>query len=237
MVYFFSYGNSNYTNSKIRIAQEAKNMGFDDVKVYGPENLPEDFVRKTFPHISQPRGAGFWIWKSLFLKQTFDRMKDNDICIYADAGCHLNVHGKKRLQEYFDMINSDDSGILSLELVGFLEKMYTNEKVFEYFNISEEDDFRNTNQIVGGILFIRKCEKSIALVDEYYRMAVEHPDLFSDTYNDYKRKPEFRDHRHDQSILGILRKKHGSVKIPDETYATNWNDIMHVPILATRIRN
>jgi len=237
MVYFFSYGDSSYINSKNRIYNEAKNIGFDDVNVYGPENLPEDFLKKTYPYITHPRGAGYWLWKAFFLKQTFDKMSNDDICIYADAGCHVNIHGKKRLQEYFNLIENDDSGILSFDLGEFKEKMFTNEKVFEYFNISESNtDIRDTGILVGGILYIRKCKNTTHLINEYYRVAVERPDLFSDEHNNYKRKPEFRDHRHDQSIFSILRKLNGSVVIPDETYANDWNQLIHVPILATRIR-
>ena len=44
-------------------------------------------------------------------------------------------------------------------------------------------------------------------------------------------------HRHDQSILGILRKKYKSLVIRDETWAEDFRTLSHVPILATRIRN
>lgn len=236
-VYFFTYGDNNYINSKNRIMNESKNMGFDHINIYGPDNLSNEFIKKTYPHISNQRGGGYWLWKAFFLKKTFDIMKDNDFCIYADAGCHVNINGKQRLSEYFKIISNDDSGFLSFELVGLLEKNYTNEKVFEFFNIKEDDQIRETNQLVGGILFLRKCQNTISIVDEYYNLAVENPDLFSDIYNDYKRKKDFKDHRHDQSILGILRKKYKSFKIPDETYSTNWNDLKNIPILATRIRN
>ena len=77
---------------------------------------------------------------------------------------------------------------------------------------------------------------SIRIINEYYEIAVNHSDLFSDVYNDYNRQPEFRDHRHDQSILGFVRKKYGTVVIPDETFAADFNDIAHVPVIAARIR-
>lgn len=236
MIYFFSYGDSKYVQSKQRIRQEAISMGFDEVNVYGPENLPKEFIEKTAPHLLAPRGAGYWLWKSHFLKSTFDRMNDGDYCIYADAGCHININGKQRLQEYMEMIKEDDCGIISFEITGLTEAMYTNEKVFEYFEIDENDEMRKTSQIVGGVLILRKCENSTNIVNEYYRMACEHPDLFSDQWNNYKRTPEFRDHRHDQSILGILRKRYKSLIIKDETYSENWNDLKNMPILATRIR-
>ena len=238
MIHFFSYGNESYQNSKQRIHQEAYNMGFDKVHIYGPEDLPKDFVEKINPHINHPRGAGYWLWKSYFLKQLMDSANENDFIIYADAGCHLNVHGKPRLQEYLKLITEHESGFLGLEMDSgnLSEQFYTNEMVFEYFGISPTDPIRQMGQYVGGILFIRKCETSKKIVDEYYNIAITRPDLFSDVHNDYKRTSVFRDHRQDQSILGLLRKKYNAVTIPDETWDEDFRRKMHVPILATRIR-
>lgn len=236
MIYFLSYGNDNYRNSKQRISQEARAMGFDSVEVFGPENLPKEFLEKTYPHILHPRGAGYWLWKSWLLKKTFEKMNDGDYCVYADAGCHVNIHGKKRMMEYFQMITDDESGFLAFELEGFMEKMFTNTKCLEFFNINEQDPIRDTGILVGGILFLRKCKNSQIIVDEFYKIATENPDLFSDVHNTYKPCAEFRDHRHDQSVLSLIRKKHGCVIIPDETYSENWQELIHVPILATRIR-
>jgi hypothetical protein len=90
---------------------------------------------------------------------------------------------------------------------------------------------------MATILYLKKCPNTKKIVDEYYDTALNSPHLFSDDYNDYKRTSSFKDHRHDQSILSIIRKKHGCVILPDETYANDWKELMHVPILATRIRN
>jgi len=237
MLYFISYGDNNYTNSKMRISNEAQNLGFDNIKIYGPEDLSDDFVKKTSPYISHSRGAGYWIWKSFILKNTLESMNDGDICLYADAGCHLNFHGKKRMHEYFEMIKNHESGILSFEITGLTEGMYTNEKVFEYFGVEKDSPYRSTSQLVGGVLFIHKCEMSMRIINEYYEMAQGHPDLFSDLYNDYNRQPEFRDHRHDQSILGYIRKKYGTVVIKDETYAEDFRTLADKPVIAARIRN
>lgn len=241
MIYFFSYGDEKYHNSKQRIKQEAINLGvFDDIQVYGKENIDDEFVTKTSPWLNMPRGGGFWLWKSYFLKQTFHKMNEGDYCVYADAGCHLNINGSDRLKEYLSMIET--TGILSFRMDGLDEEKYTNEKVFEYFNISKEDPIRKTGQIVGGILFLKKTENSTKIVDEYYNIAITNPSYFSDDYNNYNRTNVFVDHRHDQSILSILRKKYGSTEIHDETYAEGmegWNNLLYnkkIPILATRIR-
>lgn len=239
--FFISYGDSNFTQSKKRIGWEAINMGFDHVDVYEPADISESFILKTQPYISHPRGGGYWLWKSFFIKKTFEKMKVGDICIYADAGCHVNIHGKQRLQEYYDMINQDSSGIISFHLGDLQEEWYTTEKVFEFFDIPKDNtSIRKSSQYMATILIMRKCEASIDLVEKYYSIAVNRPDLFSDAYNCYNSHPTFRDHRHDQSIFSILRKQYGSIVIPDETYngdnAPNWNALKHIPILSTRIK-
>ena len=239
--FFISYGDNNFIQSKNRIRHEAINMGFDDVNVYGPEDISKSFIEQTLPFISYPRGGGYWLWKSFFIKQTFDKMKDNDICVYTDAGCHVNIHGKQRLQEYYDMINQSSSGIISFHLGDLQEEWYTTEKVFEFFDIPSDDiAIRKSSQYMSTILIMRKCDATVKLINKYYEIATTQPVLFSDNYNEYKKNPTFRDHRHDQSIFSILRKQYGSVVIPDETYngdnAQNWNALKHIPFLSTRIK-
>ena len=50
--------------------------------------------------------------------------------------------------------------------------------------------------------------------------------------------PEFIDHRHDQSLFSLLRKKYGTILIPDETWYPDFRNpqVLNYPILATRIR-
>jgi hypothetical protein len=238
MIHFISYGDQKYSNSKFRIKEEAKSFGFDVVDVFGPEDLDPKFVEKTSPFIHHHRGGGYWLWKPYLLKKKFDQMQLGDYLIYADAGCHVNIHGKERFKYYLNLLDNDESGVLSFDLTTFLEKIFTTEKVFEYFGIGEGNDLiRESGMLIATILIFKKNESSIRLIDDFYKVATERPDLFSDIHNDYKRQNYFSDHRHDQSIFSILRKLHGTIKVADETYSEKWNELMHIPILATRIRN
>jgi len=236
MNHFITYGNDNYHNSKIRIANEARNFGFDTVTTYGPESLTKEFLDSTSPHINHPRGGGYWLWKSIIIKNKLESINDGDILVYADAGCHINIHGKQRFNEYLNMFENTELGILSFELTGLTETMYTNESVFDFFGIGEGDEMRNSSQLSATILIMKKNDHCLNLIDELYKISTTKPEIFSDIHNNYKRHKDFRDHRHDQSVFGILRKKMGSVIIPDETWAVDFNTLMHIPILATRIR-
>ena len=66
-------------------------------------------------------------------------MNNNDILIYCDAGCKINVEGKDRLFEYVDMLNhnKDNYGILSFQLE-FKERMYTKQKILDHFSVDSE---------------------------------------------------------------------------------------------------
>ena len=126
---------------------------------------------------------------------------------------------------------------------GAAEEKFTTGVIFNHFNIPETSSIRKTGQIVGGILIIRKCEKSIKLINEYYDAAINHAHLFSDEHNTTGNSSNFIDNRHDQSVLSVLRKIYNSTSIEDETYANTmeaWHDLIYnkkIPFLATRIRN
>lgn len=239
-IFFISYGDNNFTNSRQRILIEANNSGmFDYVKVYQPTDLSEEFKAATQPYISQKHGGGYWLWKPYILKKAFNDMKEGDLCVYADAGCHVNAYGKDRMQQYINIVSADNSGVISFDLDSLTEEMYNTERVFEYFNILKDDtSIRKTNQLMATILILRKCSNSVKLVNDYYQIAITQPSLFSDEHNEYKKQEVYRGHRHDQSILSVLRKKHGSLIIPDETYsATDYKKFAHIPILSTRIKS
>lgn len=245
--YFFSFGDEKYQKSKDRIKQEAINSGlFDDIQVYGPEDISEEFKQKVSPYWEMPRGFGYWLWKSFLLKKTFDEMEEGDYCVYADAGCTVNPNGKPRFEHYLSLLDNDEtqSGIFRYVFGNTAEKLFTNQKIFETLGKGEDLEFQNSDCLMATIMYFKKTEHSIKYVDKLMEITLEHPEIFSDEFNNYKRIPEFKDNRHDQSVTSCLVKIMGKAVIfDDETYAPDmqgWENLFYnvrVPILATRIRN
>lgn len=241
MIYFLTYGDDKYTLSKQRLFQEALNFKiFDDIKIYGRNDIGLDFIEKTKPYINMPVGGGYWLWKSFFLKNTFEKMKDNDYCVYIDAGCSINPYGQDTFNKWLRLLDNNDTGTISF-YIGTKEENYNTDAVFEHFQIPIESDIRKSDQIIGGILIFRKCEKSQKLIDDYYNLAISNPKLFSDENN--LSSKNFSNHRHDQSVFSVMRKLYGSILLKDESYTESmdeWYDIIYnrkIPFLATRIRN
>jgi len=238
--YFITFGgpSKRFHDAVNRIKKEAEELGiYDKIIGYTDKELKDKnkFWRKHGKFIeSNPRGYGYWLWKSFITKETLKEMNENDILVYADSGCSLNKNGNKRLLEYFDIVKNSNLGILSFEL-DYIEKSYTKMDIFKEMNVFELMD---TKQLVGGIFIIRKCERTVNLVKEWYKLCSNYH-LISDEPSKIPNSPDFIDNRHDQSIFSLLRKKRGTEILRDETYFyPDWEILgKNYPIWAVRNRN
>ena len=216
-IHLITYGDNNFTKSKQRINNEAINSDwFDSVTVYGPENLDNDFKLKFKNILEQSRGGGYWIWKSYIIKKKLDEINDNDILIYLDAGCSINPQGKDRFNKYVEMLNNSDEGGISFELT-HPEKKYTTKEIFNYFNIDINGEIANSGQILATVRIMKKNKNLMNLINLESKTLYDNALLFTDHYNN-NQESYFKDNRHDQSILSLVRKKVGSIVLTDETY-------------------
>ena len=219
------------------VCDQAKSLKyFDKIIGYTDQDLKQDteYWGKYGDFIeNNPRGYGFYMWKSRVVKLTMDEMNDNDILIYIDAGCTINTYAKKRLEEYVDIVRKSKHGIISFQMELSSQK-YTKKSVFDYLEVSPED--QKLNQYVAGILILRKNENTKKIINEWYRVSCI-PEMINDQLSNSEH-PDFIDNRHDQSILSILFHKYGSITIPDETFFyPDWSKGINIsPFWATRIK-
>lgn len=237
-IHFISYGNDLYKSSKERIRNEAQNSHwFDSVNVYGPEILEPSFSKRFSSILSMKRGGGYWIWKSYIIHKRLQEINDDDILVYLDAGCTINIKGETRFREYLDMLNKQDNGIVSFQ-THLAEKMYTVKEIFQHFNVELDGEHANTGQYVGGIMVIKKNTHSIKLINMWLDTLYNKPDLFTDKYNKQNQQPQFRDNRHDQSVFSIIRKIHKTIVLKDESWVKGGNfgnkESLKYPFWATR---
>lgn len=237
MRYFISYGCNNYNNAKKRILEEAINSEFFDIcNVYGPDDLSNEFKNQFYDILQCRRGGGYWIWKYDLINKYLNETNDGDFIIYCDAGCQINKKGKERFEEYIKMLEESDEGILSFNN-GHTENKWTIQELFDYFKIDINHEYAISGQYVGGILIIKNCNKSKQFINECFNVLKYNKYLITDMYNRNQVRPPFIDARHDQSISSLVRKKIGSLVIPqDETHMKNpdgsFNDMY--PIWASR---
>lgn len=236
--FFISFCDKKFIKTLERIKEEAQQFGvFDHIIGYTENDFDKDFCDKHYEFIKRydTRGYGFWIWKHYVVYKTLKMMNENDILVYTDGGCKLNVNGKNRLLEYFDIVEKSPHGILSFQME-HLEKRWTKMDLAVHLQCTEPK-YLETGQLVGGILIMKKCDN----VMEIFRLATELADnhhWIDDSMSTIPNAQGFYVHRHDQSILSLLRKKYGTEYIKrDETYFHDFEkEGQNYPIWAKRLK-
>lgn len=236
--WFLSFADRRFKSIDL-IRKEAVNLGFFDNIITGDQQLFEKWYRLKYKERFKDRGYGYWQWKSYLIRRIMDRMDEGDVLLYADAGCKLNTDGKERLVEYFDIVKQSSSGILLFDQ-HYPEAEYTKGDVFKYFGVSNDVAYTQHGQVAGGIVMICKGYVSQQFINELYYICHNHYELITDSPSIALNFPEFKEHRHDQSIISLLAVKYDATELPIEEVYTdgNWEtEMKSKPIWACRRRS
>lgn len=225
-IYLLTFGNTSYYGALKRIRNQAQQMGiFDSIITKKDTDLSKEFLAKHNDFIQKnKRGFGYWIWKSHINLELLNTIEDGDVVVYVDAGCELNNAYRDRLYEYIDIVKQSDKGILSFDL-GLPEKTWTKMDIFSQLEAFDQLD---STQLLATVFIYKKTERTVKLFQEYAELSTVYH-LIDDSPSILPNDPSFKENRHDQSILSILRKKYGTEILPDETYGTK-----NTPIIAAR---
>ncbi len=200
-----NYASGEYKKIQQNHANSAYKKGrFDKVICYSPDDLDDDFKQSTKEALEQSKGGGYWIWKPYILKKTLAWADEGDYVFYCDAAAYY----VRPIDKLIKSMNRDCVSIMCFELP-FLEKQWTKQDVFDYFQCNDKE-YTNTNQRLATFILMKNDAMSRRFVDEWYETAVTAPFLFTDSSNRLggENTPEFVEHRHDQSIFSILSKKY-----------------------------
>lgn len=238
MIHLITYANNRCSAGKARLLGEAHAVGwFDTITGYGPENLDSDFINRFHNILNVERGGGYWIWKPWIIKKHLDKINNGDILIYLDAGCSINPNGKKRFDEYIQMLNESGVGCISFQ-TEHIEKKFTTKEIFEYFNVELDGKIANSGQIIGGVQIIKKTANSLRMVNLWNQAIYDNPLLITDYYNNNNQNSYFYDNRHDQSLFSVIRKMHNTILLTDEVYFQPFGneESLKYPFWTTRSR-
>lgn len=244
---FCSFADSLMFRSLDRIKRQAISMNvYDEIYIYNETNLDEEFKKKFENYLIPSRGYGYWVWKPQIIKQIMKNMDFGDILQYTDAGCHLNKKGVARLNEYFELTNLSPCGILGFESkepidkrlnkdLSLLEKHWTKGDLFDYFEVRDNEAIYNSEQIGSGIIFIKKTEQSLNLINDWAKVYSDNFSLADDTPSKSDNFEGFIEHRHDQSIFSILGRIYNITTLSSfEYYQKDFSKLRNYPILALR---
>jgi hypothetical protein len=229
MIHLCTFGNMPQFEKSINLfIEEAKNSGyFNTMDVFTQNNLPSEYVKFSE---SNPRGFGYWSWKPYIIRQMMKHYSENDIIIYADAGCviNLNENAKNKFKHWIDDVLTHPTHRLSFQMKHLLEDDWTKKDLIEYMDCAN-DIYSKTGQYSAAIQIYMNTKENREFIDEIIRISkVDNWHYISDESSRIANAQTFKDHRHDQSIYSLMIKKHGSLSYIDHWYDNNY------PISANR---
>ena len=119
----------------------------------------------------------------------------------------------QRLHDYFDAVRLAPFGLLSFQ-TSFVEEHYTKGDTLEAMGATPEE--RRSGQLIAGLFVLRVCAYTRWMMAEWKRL-MDDTRLVDDACRALPNAPGFVDHRHDQSVFSLLRKRHGSVVVENHT--------------------
>lgn len=211
MIYFLTFGAGKqaYIDAAKRLCSEAEKTGlFHKVFNVGESNLRNDrvFWGKHGRFIEEnSRGFGYWIWKPYIISYVLDRIADGDMLIYADAGCEFDMRYVSNIPRL--------SGILERKkILGVLgpsnDVTHSKASVCNFLGLIGQPTKR-LGHIQAGIIYMRKCEETVRFINKWYDKCALDPHMIDDSPSPVPNSPDFKEHRHDQSVFNILLKLEG----------------------------
>lgn len=262
-VHFLSFADGRFKPALQRIHQQATNFEiFKSINLYDIESMKKEYPDFCNQHAqfitSNQRGIGYWIWKPYLILKKLEKIKDNDILLYIDAGCELDARGMPMFNEFLAMVEKND--ILTFQLCeeqektwsawftkthskipsklhfNLLEKTWTKSDLIEHMKLSDRHDILNSRQIIATALLLKKTSINMDFVKEWVSIASNYH-LLNDEPSIAPNDPNFIEHRHDQSIFSLLIKRDQRFFTDNPQYVPddiNVNKGKQKPILALR---
>jgi hypothetical protein len=212
MRYGFTYGDENFKNSR-ELAKKSLEKYCDFSYLYTEKDLIP-YVDKYNSILSQKRGSGYWLFKSIFLKEMFKIMDYGDELIYIDSGIEVIDD----IDIFFDISKLNNGFCLFQH--PHLNYKWIKRDCFVLMDCDSEY-YYNSNQCDASIQCYIKNELTEKFINEYFSLCSDDR-LLTDKDNT-QNKPNldgFIDHRHDQSILTLLclKNKINRFKQPTQYY-------------------
>lgn len=202
----FGAGSQNYYDAVERLKKQANEIKlFDNIIGYTDEDLKNDNIfweRHSNFITNNKKGYGYWLWKPYLIKKTMDKMNDGDVLLYLDCGCEINIRKKEILKYYLEIIKNE----YIIGSPGYNDKQWNKMDLIIKLDMNY-DEYLNSYQFESGAILFFVCDKTRFFVNQWYELACDYHNI-DDTPSVHKNLDCFIEHRHDQSIFSLLRKKY-----------------------------
>jgi hypothetical protein len=252
-IHLITFGDGDPCNkdAATRICLQATELEwFHSVNKYDTEvlsNLDPEWHSRHIGFIKKNvRGYGYWIWKPKIILESLQRLPDNDILIYLDAGCELNKYGFKMFNIYLELTQQFDflafhsyEGLFHESFTNTTEE-WTKNYTINYLKSKLLVVHGDEPMIEAGILFIKNNNKTREFIENWLSLCLaEDYGLINNDNFGVIESTVFKEHRHDQSIFSwLMHANNFGFTLKNDSYQSmlfnqNFYDIQ-TPVLAFR---
>lgn len=214
LINYAAKGNGSYFNAQIKNSSTAIEVaGFDEVINYGFHSLSEDFKKRHETHFKYKRGAGYWVWKPQIILDALSKINKDDILMYSDSGCHF-IHSINPVIEVLEQTENK----CACFILPHWESSWTKRDCYVHMDC-DYPEYVFSRQIMGTFFLCKKNDFSSFIINEWQRYISDFHMVADESVSPsiHENYPDFKEHRHDQSLLSLLCKKHKVYAVEDIT--------------------
>ena len=169
--------------------------------------MDKEFKKKNKDILTRKRGNGYWLWKPYIINKTIiEKLKEGDYLIYTDA-CTLFMNSTNLLIKFL----KDNKASMWMDKLAYKESEYTKRDAFILLG-ADMPFYSQTNHYQATIQIYKKSSYTVKFIQEWLYYCQDKRIITDD--NNTLGMPNYRDfkeNRHDQTVLSLLIKKYGEV--------------------------
>jgi len=205
-----TFASEKFMDAQLKLKNHLNLLHIKDFKCFTGDDFPQEFKDNFSKILNQKRGYGYWLWKPLFILLELQKLSENEILLYIDS---TDEPTEKFIEFLYNHFSQKDILLITR---GYNHGQWTKRDCFTLMDCDSEIYYIQP-QLEAGIIGVKNTPDNVKFIHEWITWCVnEH--ILTDIPNITEPNlPNFKDHRHDQSILTnlALRYKIGNTYIND----------------------
>ena len=197
--------------------------------LYLKDDQIKEFIEKHRNFINTHKaGYGFWIWKPKIIYDTLQKLQDNEILMYCDAGIYINKNGKKRFDFYIEKLKEYDMVTFSTSDKYKAQQYVKNDAIMSFY-----PEFNNewNTACYAGIMILKKNDTTVNFIKDWLLLCENYNYLDKKPSTKYKDLPHYCGNDCDNGLFNLCLAKykiHFTIT-PDEInlYTSDKTQIAH----------
>ncbi len=195
----YAHGDEVFFQNQNMLSFSTINRGIDVVHLYRRSHIDPVFYRQHENILTQPRGAGYWLWKPYFILKTMERYPEGSILIYGDCGVVFN----QPITKLLNALKGHDRILVGQGKPAPLRR-HLKKEVHQALKIEGNDAVLNRQNIWGFFIILVNNAKNRAYIKKWLGLCMQ-KDLITDAPFDAQiQESGFEYHQHDQSLLSVV---------------------------------